>query len=406
MNTKQIVSLILASTGFATCSLAQGLQPAGPTRPAVTPTTVTPLPQTTPNDGTPVPTGPAGELHLDDNVLDLGIIPDTDKVTRKIPFTNTGQGALTITRVQAHCGCTTPELDKTVYEPGEAGEITVTYDPNGKHEGPQATSVDIYTDNPSQQRVPIQVVAHILPLVSVDPTFVSFQNIDKGAVISQPVTIRGRMPGFKVTSATANVGDGISVEIIDTTEIENEKGEKITEVFALVTLDGTRSPGRIGGNVTFFTNDERRPTQAVSVTGMVLGDVRSNMTQWRLGNAMQPESVFTRTVRLTHRLGRDFKVVDVKERQSTPNDATVQWTVVQPDPDRPDVLDVKLTLIANARMGTQVGELSILTDVKDEPPITVTYFGNVKDIGQEPATAATTAPATVQPTTTGRDSDH
>lgn len=401
MNTKHMVGLLVSSVGIATAATAQ-LQPNRSGDPVVTPSTLTPIPQPAQPDTTAAPAGPVGELKLDIDRLELGIIPDNDKVTRFVKFHNIGKGSLTITRMQAHCGCTVPELEKTVYEPGESGEISVTYDPTGKHEGPQTTSFDIYTDNPSQQRVGVQVTAHILPLVSVEPTFVTFQNVDKGAIITYPVTIRGRMPGFKVTSATANAGDGVTVEILDTSEITDGNGDTLTEVFALITLQGTRAPGRIGGNVTFFTNDERRSTQAVSVTGMVLGDVRSNMTQWRLGNAMLPGSTFTRTVRLTHRLGREFKVTDVKERQSTPNDQNVTWSIVQPDPERPDVLDVKLTLIANERMGTQVGELNILTDVNGEPPLTVTYFGNVKNMNAEPVVDPQVQPALPA---TGRDSD-
>src|SRR6188768_4185340 len=51
-------------------------------------------------------------LVLHEEVYDFGKIPQGKPVTHIFEVTNTGKTALTITNVQASCGCTTPEWEK------------------------------------------------------------------------------------------------------------------------------------------------------------------------------------------------------------------------------------------------------------------------------------------------------
>lgn len=63
----------------------------------------------------------------------FGQINEQDgKVTHVFEFTNTGNTTLVIQRVQASCGCTTPDWTKNPIEPGKKGTITATYDPQGR----------------------------------------------------------------------------------------------------------------------------------------------------------------------------------------------------------------------------------------------------------------------------------
>lgn len=374
---KALAFAVLAAAGLSSNALAQ-LAPSATQPTALNPTVVNPAPE--------LPTGPTGLLTLDKPQLDLGVIPDTESVTAKVTFKNTGEHPIAITRMQAHCGCTVPETpEKTLYNPGESGEITVTYDPRGKREGNQTTSFDIFTDSPGQPRINVPVLAIIEAVVSIDPSFVSFLNADKGAVLSQLVTVRARKESFRITEITNNVGEGIKAEIVAEDTVEGSNGATLREVLVLVTLDGTRLPGRLGGNITLFTNEEKRPQLGITVTGQVMGDVRANLSQWRMGNTMEQGQMYFRTVRLTHRLGKPVAIKDVEEKPSTVNDMPVRWTVTYPFEDRKDVVDIRFEAMANTMAGTQVGELRIITDVADEPPVQVTYFGNVRNPDGTPA---------------------
>ena len=64
---------------------------------------------------------------------DFGKINEADgRVTTVFKFKNEGMEPLVLSNVRASCGCTTPKWTREPIEPGQAGEITVTYNPNGR----------------------------------------------------------------------------------------------------------------------------------------------------------------------------------------------------------------------------------------------------------------------------------
>ena len=64
---------------------------------------------------------------------DFGKINEADgRVSTVFEFKNEGMEPLVLTNVRASCGCTTPTWTKTPVEPGQTGNITVTYNPNGR----------------------------------------------------------------------------------------------------------------------------------------------------------------------------------------------------------------------------------------------------------------------------------
>ncbi|MBO4362113.1 MAG: DUF1573 domain-containing protein [Paludibacteraceae bacterium] len=64
---------------------------------------------------------------------DFGKINEADgKVTTVFTFKNEGMEPLVLSNVRASCGCTTPKWPRQPIEPGQTGEITVTYNPNGR----------------------------------------------------------------------------------------------------------------------------------------------------------------------------------------------------------------------------------------------------------------------------------
>lgn len=90
-------------------------------------------------------------LTLKEDVYDFGKIPQGKPVTHIFEVTNIGKTDMTITNVQASCGCTTPEWDKDkAITPGGNSKITVGY--NAAAEGPFTKLVTItYGDNLSKQ---------------------------------------------------------------------------------------------------------------------------------------------------------------------------------------------------------------------------------------------------------------
>src|SRR5215207_6658882 len=85
--------------------------------------------------------------------------PSQTEMVARFPFTNRGLKAVRILEIKTDCGCcTTGEPGKSNYEPGEKGEIAVTFK-FGAFTGLQRKGVVVTTDDPAQPAIPLTVIA-------------------------------------------------------------------------------------------------------------------------------------------------------------------------------------------------------------------------------------------------------
>lgn len=71
-------------------------------------------------------------LEVASDSYDFGEIKEGEKVEHEFTFTNTGNEPLIISKVQASCGCTTPEYSKNPIAPGEEGKVKVVFNSAGQ----------------------------------------------------------------------------------------------------------------------------------------------------------------------------------------------------------------------------------------------------------------------------------
>ena len=89
-------------------------------------------------------------LNLTETEFDFGKIPQGKPVNHVFEFKNTGSSSFSLDKVQASCGCTTPEWNKDIITPGATSKITIGY--NAQNEGPFAKPVTItYNGNQVKQ---------------------------------------------------------------------------------------------------------------------------------------------------------------------------------------------------------------------------------------------------------------
>ena len=73
------------------------------------------------------------EIKFDKLTHDFGTFSEKSPVVScTFSFTNVGESPLIINQAVASCGCTVPEYTKSPIQPGEKGEIKVTYNGTGK----------------------------------------------------------------------------------------------------------------------------------------------------------------------------------------------------------------------------------------------------------------------------------
>lgn len=87
------------------------------------------------------------QIKFDKTVHNFGTFSEKEpKVTCTFTYTNIGETPLVINQAVASCGCTVPEYTKTPVQPGEKGEIKVTYNGTGKFPGHFKKSITVRTN--------------------------------------------------------------------------------------------------------------------------------------------------------------------------------------------------------------------------------------------------------------------
>jgi hypothetical protein len=93
--------------------------------------------------------------------------PQDKEVIAKYKFTNTGAKPIKIQNVQTSCGCTTAQLNKTDYAPGESGEIETKFTFAGRT-GKQEKAITVNTtDNPIPTILKLHV--YIEEMLKIEP---------------------------------------------------------------------------------------------------------------------------------------------------------------------------------------------------------------------------------------------
>lgn len=101
------------------------------------------------------------EFKDKDGVFDFGEIHEGDKAEHKFEFTNHSAVPLTITGVQASCGCTTPSWSKEPVASHKTGFIQVAYSTPGRP-GPFNKSITI-TSNAKESSKTIYIKGEVIP---------------------------------------------------------------------------------------------------------------------------------------------------------------------------------------------------------------------------------------------------
>ena len=100
-------------------------------------------------------------ISFDKTVHDFGVINEEDGMAKTVfEFTNTGDAPLVISRVNASCGCTTPNWTKEPVAPGEKGTVEVGYNAAGR---PGAFTKSVSINSNTGQSVSLIIKGEVKP---------------------------------------------------------------------------------------------------------------------------------------------------------------------------------------------------------------------------------------------------
>ncbi len=98
------------------------------------------------------------------------IYSGSEKVILSFPFVVVNEPT-TIQSIKSSCGCTTAQMEKMSFNPGENSKIQVIFDPKNRS-GKQQKSVTLITDDPNRPEISLSVEVDIVPTLEIAPRFV------------------------------------------------------------------------------------------------------------------------------------------------------------------------------------------------------------------------------------------
>lgn len=323
----------------------------------------------------------APKLVFERTIHDFGRVHDVEDMKATFKFRNAGKTTLVMEKPKAKCGCTVPDLEKLEWGPGEEGELTVIFHPQGKH-GPQSQPITITSNDPAEPARNIFVEAVVRHLVHVDPPLLQFGPVGKGESKSMVVRVSGSNEGFKAWYATANNRERFSAKVLTTSETVVD-GETMFTSEVEVTVKAGDTLGELGGDLTIRTNEPLQRLSAVKMTATVVGDLRVVPEKLSLGMLMTSSS-FERVIKVTSRNGKAFEIVGVRGNSNLPEALT--FDVVPVDPAKKDAYEIVMKGKTPDGALPARGVILITTNVPDQREIRVAFYGVVQAEGSPAGT--------------------
>jgi hypothetical protein len=196
-------------------------------------------------------------------------------------FTNVSEEPVTLTRVKASCGCTTPAWTREPVAPGETGEIKVKYNTN--RIGPFTKTVTV---NYGEQGITRPIVLYIKGQVNntenADPQVASVYKRPMGNLaFDELIQNLGTVDSDKQATATFKVRNNGPLPISLTAEASEHPELDITvpaepltpgqTALIQITAVGERfaEPGAFTKRITLRTNDQAMPQKSLTLNGTI-----------------------------------------------------------------------------------------------------------------------------------------
>ena len=238
---------------------------------------------------------------------DFGKINEADgRVSTIFEFTNEGMVPLVLSNVRASCGCTTPKWPHEPIEPGQVGQITVTYNPNGRPGRFQKTIT--VTSNATEASKKLYIKGEVIPK-PVKP-------VDQYPVKMGDLSLKQKSLNF----GSLTQGNSKTLEI----EYANETAQPITVSFLQQDKDYYYQV------VTTLEKVEPQQTGKLQVTLQasecsVFGPVTTRIYMVVNGKRVLADAY---AITLQADIREDFSRMSVAERQQAPiADLAQEWTL-------------------------------------------------------------------------------
>ena len=134
---------------------------------------------------------PASLIFEENRIVHEATLDETE-FTATFAFKNIGDAAVEIKEVNSSCGCTTALPSKRIFEPGESGEISATFD-YGSRKGKQVKSIRVETDQEKDPRIFLTLEVEIPTALEVSPSVVMWNRSAESEFKAKEVIIESSL---------------------------------------------------------------------------------------------------------------------------------------------------------------------------------------------------------------------
>ena len=152
----------------------------------------------------------SAEVTWDQKQFEVRTQPGDEQVQRSFTFTNASEQQVEVTSVKSSCGCTTAGLEKTVYAPGEPGQIDVSFE-IGDRKGRQIKKVVVRTDDPATPVTTLTLDVEIPNVVELSPRLLMWKADEPREPKTLDVTLKSTEP-IQIVGVRADA-DGLETNV-------------------------------------------------------------------------------------------------------------------------------------------------------------------------------------------------
>lgn len=328
---------------------------------------------------------------------DFGKINEADgRVTTIFTFKNEGMAPLVLSNVRASCGCTTPTWTKTPIEPGQTGDITVTYNPNGRPGRFQKTIT--ITSNATAPTVKLTIKGEVIPKTQQGVNKFPHKIADGLAVSSKIMTYGTILNTKNITKTieyTNNSDKDITVGVL-----LNDKEPWIEAQATLVTVkpkevgqlhvnvDGAKSKvwGSQNSYIYLIVNGKRQMTEdnkltlSYSIEEDFSGVDKKNAPIFEIASkevnlgVISAGSKVSKTISVKNAGVNPLIIRAISNNSAQDLKATVSRTTVKSGKAQ----DIKIQVVTGQEVGTFRRQIDIITNDPANPHNRITIVWTVK----------------------------
>lgn len=225
-------------------------------------------------------------VEVESDTFDFGVMPPSEEGTRRFKLKNVGRNPLVLLAGPKSCKCTALKIIDREIAPGATGEVEVRWETVPLAETFRH-SASVYTNDPNQKEVKLQIVGHVGVEAGIDPTGFSLGRInpDMSEASSSIIVYSDEFERFEIQNGKTSFAEEGSLEVFDLTaeEISEAKskyyGFKSGKRLKL-TVKRPEETGDFSGNVVFnVVTPEKSIEREVAVAGKVVRRIRLEETE-------------------------------------------------------------------------------------------------------------------------------